>query len=133
MTGRGATRFKIWLMVAVVFALGCITGASLDGVYRLRAGNERRDVRGRRNSGEALEKMRRDLNLSDDQATEVNRILEQTHTEYRALRAEVRPRYDRIRENARAQIRSLLTPEQQKLFDDQTAKRDARRKDDDNK
>ncbi|MEJ7575809.1 MAG: hypothetical protein WKF74_02260 [Pyrinomonadaceae bacterium] len=132
MTERMRTRLKVWLVVMGVFALGCITGASLDGAYRLRAGGERREMRGsgRRSSGEVLEKMRRDLSLNDNQATEIGRILEQTHTEYRSLRAEVRPRYDRIRQSARTQIRSLLTPEQQKVFDAKAAERDARHKDD---
>ncbi|MBA2503827.1 MAG: hypothetical protein H0V27_13200 [Pyrinomonadaceae bacterium] len=132
MTERMRTRLKVWLVVMGVFALGCITGASLDGAYRLRVGGERREMRGsgRRSSGEVLEKMRRDLSLNDNQATEIGRILEQTHTEYRSLRAEVRPRYDRIRQSARTQIRSLLTPEQQKVFDAKAAERDARHKDD---
>ena len=132
MTERMKTRLKVWLVVMGVFALGCVTGASLDGVYRLRAGGGRREMRdgGRRNSGEVLGKMRRDLGLNDNQATEIGRILEQTHGEYRSLRAEVRPRYDLIRQNARTQIRSLLTPEQQKVFDAKAAERDARHKDD---
>ncbi len=131
MTERMRTRLKVWLVVMGVFALGCITGASLDGAYRLRAGGERREMHGgRRSSGEVLEKMRRDLSLNDNQATEIGRILEQTHNEYRSLRAEVRPRYDLIRQNARTQIRSLLTPEQQKVFDAKAAERDARHKDD---
>ncbi len=131
MTERMRTRLKVWLVVMGVFALGCVTGASLDGAYRLRAGGEGREMRGgRRNSGEVLAKMRRDLDLNDTQATEIKRILEQTHDEYRSLRAGVRPRYDLIRQNARTQIRSLLTPEQQKIFDAKAAERDARHKDD---
>lgn len=133
MTWRVATRSKIWLMVVVVFALGCVTGAALDSVYRLRAGGGgRSDMRGDRHGGEdVFEHMKRDLNLSEQQALEIRAVLDQTRNEYRALRAEVRPRYDLLRQNARARIRALLTPEQQKLFDARAAERDARRKDDD--
>jgi hypothetical protein len=76
---------------------------------------------------EALERMKRDLNLDERQTTEIKTILEQTGNDYRALRSEVRPRYDAIRQSARARIRALLNAEQQKLFDVKAAERDARR------
>ena len=131
MTPSGKTRFKIWLAVVGVFALGCVTGASLDSAYRLQASNERQEMRGRRSKEEVFENMRRDLNLSEQQATEVRAILEQTRSGYRALRTEVRPRYDALRQNSRARIRALLTPEQQRRFDANVAERDARRDEDD--
>jgi Spy/CpxP family protein refolding chaperone len=131
MTQRGKTRLKIWLVVVGIFALGCVTGASLDSAYRLRAlgqshaGDERRDSK-----KDAFEKMRRDLDLSEQQAAQIGAIVEQTRNEYRALRAEVRPRYNSLRQNSRAKIRALLTPEQQKRFDEKVAERDARREQD---
>jgi Spy/CpxP family protein refolding chaperone len=71
--------------------------------------------------------MKRDLNLNEQQTTDVKAILDQTGNDYRALRTEVRPRYDAIRQSARARIRALLTPEQQQKFDAKAAERDARR------
>ena len=131
MTERGKTLLKIWLAVVGVFALGCVTGVSLDSVYRLRAGNGRPEVRGRRDKEEVFERMKRDLDLNDQQAAQIRAILEQTRDEYRQLRAEVRPRYDGVRQTARTRIRALLTPEQQQKFDAKIAERDARRDDDD--
>ncbi|MBD0371373.1 MAG: hypothetical protein ICV60_11095 [Pyrinomonadaceae bacterium] len=128
MTERGKTLVKIWLAVVGVFILGCITGVSLDSVYRLRAGNERAERR-KNGTEEVFERMKRDLNLNEQQATQIRAILEQTRDEYRQLRAEVRPRYDTVRQNARTKIRALLTPEQQQKFDARVAERDARRDD----
>jgi Spy/CpxP family protein refolding chaperone len=130
MTERGKTLLKIWLAVVAVFALGCITGVSLDSVYRLRAGGERSETRGARDKDKVFERMKRDLDLNEQQATQIRAILEQTREEYRQLRAEVRPRYDGVRQNARTRIRALLTPEQQQKFDAKIAERDARRDDD---
>jgi uncharacterized membrane protein len=128
----GKTRLKIWLVVVGVFVLGCVTGASFDSVYRLRAGSlERPESRGRRSKEELFESLKRDLSLNDNQATEVRAILDQTRNEYRALRTEVRPRYDALRQKARARIRALLTPEQQPLFDAKAAERDAQREKED--
>jgi hypothetical protein len=130
---RGTTRLKILLVLLGVFILGGVTGASLDSLYRLRGrhNNGRQDGERRGGRNGMFEHMRRDLNLSEQQATEIRAILEQTHNDYRALRTEVRPRYDAVRQNARTRIRALLTPEQQKLFDARAAERDARRGDDD--
>ncbi len=125
------TKLKMWLAVAALFALGCVTGASLDSAYRLRVGRQgHQEARGsRRDNDHVFENMKRDLNLSEQQATEIRAILDQTRNEYRTLRSEVRPRYDTVRQNARARIRTLLTPEQQQLFDIKAAKRDAERED----
>jgi Spy/CpxP family protein refolding chaperone len=127
MSPKAATRLKLWLAVVAVFALGCVTGALLDSAYRLRAGAARGDEHGRRGHEEVFEQMRRDLELTDQQSAEVRRILEETRNDYRALRAEARPRFDRIRQSARARIRALLTPEQQQRFDARVAEMDARR------
>lgn len=128
---RGTTRLKIWLVLVGVFTLGGVTGAMLDSAYRLRGGHDRRHEGGggggRRGKDDLFENMRRDLNLTEQQATEIRAILDQTRNDYRALRAEVHPRYDAVRQNARTRIRALLTPEQQKLFDAKAAERDARR------
>jgi protein CpxP len=124
MTLHGATRLKIWLVLVGVFALGCVTGAALDGAYRTRATSpERRHARER---GRHLEEMRRELNLSDEQAARLRAILDETGEEYRALRGELRPRFDAIRQRARARMREALSPEQQKRFDEMVARRDAK-------
>ncbi|HEY0006268.1 MAG TPA: hypothetical protein VGB17_15920 [Pyrinomonadaceae bacterium] len=127
---QGTTRLKIWLVILGVFALGSLTGALLDSAYRLRAMSARSEQRDKRDKDHVFERMKRDLNLSEQQATEIRAILDQTRNEYRALRTEVRPRYDALRQNSRTRIRALLTPEQQKLFDARAAERDAKRGDD---
>lgn len=125
---KGIATLKLWLAVAVVFALGCATGAFLDSAYRLRAGAARDSSRaGRRNPEHMFEKMRQELNLDERQSAEVRKILDETRNEYRTLRSEARPRFDAIRQSARTRIRALLTPEQQQRFDARIAERDARR------
>jgi Spy/CpxP family protein refolding chaperone len=135
MTPRAKTRLKIWLVIVGVFALGCLTGAFLDSAYRLQARNKERQGMNERRGGKGdkegiFERMQRDLNLNEQQSTEIRAILDQTRNEFRALRQEVRPRYDVIRQNARTRIRALLTPEQQQRFDVKAAEHDAKRKDD---
>jgi Spy/CpxP family protein refolding chaperone len=125
MTTRGRTRLKIWLVVVGVFALGCLSGVALDGAYRLRAAAIPREG-GRHEKKDIFERMRSDLNLTDEQARQVKAVLDETRGEYRTLSAECRPRYDAIRQKGRERIRALLTPEQQQRFDAKVAEHDAR-------
>lgn len=124
-----STRIKIWIVFVVVFALGCATGAALDGVYRSRAaaGAGRTEEDRKRDSEAHFNKLRADLNLSDEQATKIRGVLEETQGEYRQLRTELRPRFDEPRLKARARIRELLDEGQRRKFDEITAQMDARR------
>ena len=126
MTLTGRTTLKIWLVLLVVFLLGSVTGAALTGLYRSRAGGgaEARD------GAKRFEKMRSELNLTDQQTTSVRAILDETRNEYRTLRTELRPRFEEPRTKARARIRALLTPEQQQKFDALVAQQDAQHEED---
>ena len=124
MTLAGRTRLKIWLVLFVVFVLGCATGVGLTGWYRSRASSDRPEAR-ERAMQERFERMRRELSLTDQQTTTVRTILDETRNEYRALRTELRPRFEEPRQKARSRIRAVLTPEQQKKFDALIAQQDA--------
>ena len=123
MTLTGHTKLKVWLVLVVVFVLGSITGAAITGLYRLRAGSDRPE----RSAHDRFEKMSRDLSLTEDQRKQVSAILDETRNEYKALRAEVRPRFEEPRQKARARIRALLNAEQQQKFDARVAEQDAAR------
>lgn len=116
----GRTTLKIWVVLVVVFVLGGVTGAALTGLLRSRASGDRAGSREQR-----FEKMRRDLSLDDKQTTAVRAILDETRNEYRALRSELRPRFEEPRMKARAKIRALLNTDQQQKFDAMVAQQDA--------
>jgi len=117
----------MWFVLIAVFVLVVATGAALTGLYRSRAsGPEARESA----MHERFEKMRRELNLTDEQTTAVRTILDETRNEYRALKTELRPRFEEPRQKARARIRALLNPEQQKKFDAMVAQQDAQHDED---
>lgn len=129
MTPRAMTRLKIWLVVLGVFVLGGITGAALDSVYRLKASGGERvgGVRAPHDKERMFDRMKSELNLTDQQAEAVRGILDQTRNEFRTLRNQVQPQYDALRQQTRTKIRALLTPEQQQKFDARVAEHDAHR------
>ena len=125
MTLTGQAKAKIWLVLVAVFVLGAVTGGALTGLYRSRASSAAgRDSRDRAMK-ERFEKMRQELSLTDDQTTQVRAILDETRNEYKNLREELRPRFEEPRMKARAKIRALLNPDQQKKFDTLVAQQDA--------
>lgn len=125
MTLQGKARLKIWLALLSVFALGAMTGGALDRVHCMRS---QHGARGR-HEGRAdrfFQELQNDLALTDEQSNSVRRIIDETRNEYHMLRQEVRPRYDAIRQRERAEIRALLSVEQQQQFDQLTERIDAR-------
>ena len=129
MTKQGNTTLKVVLVLVVVFVLGAFTGGFIGGAiagYRT-ASRDRNAPRDR------VEKMRRDLSLTDEQMKSVSAILDDTRNEYKALRQELKPRFDEPRLKARGKIRALLTPEQQQKFDAMIAEKDAQREGDQKK
>ena len=64
-----------------------------------------------------LEHLSKDLNLTDDQKTKVQPIIDQTRPQMAAIHKEAMEKMHALMESAGAQIRPLLTPEQQTKFD----------------
>lgn len=107
---------KVWSVVFVVFFLGCVTGAALNGIYMSRADIDSRTPSIR--DGELYFRvLKRELSLSPEQESSIAQILDDTRDEYKTVCAEVRPRYNVLREQARTRIREKLLPEQQEHFD----------------
>lgn len=103
-----------WLVLLLVFFLGGITGAALDGIYRANA------VSGapiKVESSEYFNTLKRELELNVEQSSAVYSILDQVRSEYKGVCTQVRPQYETLRETGRARVRAILTPEQQKRFD----------------
>ena len=67
--------------------------------------------------GNPLEHLSKDLNLTDDQKTKVQPIIDQTRPQIAAIHKEAMEKMHALLESAGAQIRPLLTPEQQQKFD----------------
>lgn len=121
------SRRKAWVAFLIVFALGGVTGASLDGIYRMRAAatNPAAAV-SMRDTDAYFETLTRELTLSEDQSSAMRAVLDRTRDDYKAVCADVRPRYDVVREKARGQMRALLSADQQPRFDSIVTAEDCR-------
>ncbi|MEY2519740.1 MAG: motif family protein [Verrucomicrobiota bacterium] len=67
--------------------------------------------------GNPLEHLSKDLNLTDDQKAKVQPIVDQMKPQMKAIHEEAMQKMHALLEGAGAQIRPLLTPQQQGKFD----------------
>jgi Spy/CpxP family protein refolding chaperone len=70
-----------------------------------------------------LDRFSSTLQLTPQQREQVGAILEAKRQRIDALRAEIRPKFDELRMSTGAEIRALLSPEQQTRFDEMETKR----------
>jgi Spy/CpxP family protein refolding chaperone len=126
--------WQVWALIGVVFVLGCLTGASVTSLYRSRQGGPPMSGAEGRGGGRRfmLEKMRRELNLTDEQAAQAQAVMDDSRKDFRGA-FDSCPQLKDARDKGAARIRVLLTPEQQQKFDEIRARRQAERAQDDSK
>jgi Spy/CpxP family protein refolding chaperone len=90
------------------------TGDNPEQPRRGRGGGMRHSV---------LETMTDRLNLTPDQKTKVQPIIDQTNPQIQAIRREAEQKIRALVDNAVTQIRPILTPDQQKTLDESRQQR----------
>jgi Spy/CpxP family protein refolding chaperone len=78
--------------------------------------------------GRGLERLTEGLNLTADQQTKVQPIIDQAQPQIAAIHREAMQKMRAVADNTASQIRPLLTPEQQKKLDDNLKPRQGRMK-----
>ncbi len=87
--------------------------------------------RARRQSREqVLADFTRELELTPDQEKQLGSILDDSRSKFRTLDRSLDPQRMQIRDQSRAQMRALLTPEQQPKFDAFLQRQDSHRRGD---
>jgi hypothetical protein len=114
-----------WQKTVVVFVAGALLGVT--GTFygmRFQRHENWRDVH--KVHEHMLRQFTAKLSLTATQQKEVSRILTDTRQQMEAMRQEIHPRFQAIKETSRARIRALLNPDQQKRFDALGAEMEAR-------
>lgn len=128
MTSQGKVKFQVWLLIVVVFVLGGVTGASLDRLYLVKSDSLKSGgpgPHGPRGLERMLGKLKGDLNLSDEQVPKIRTIFEESRKDFPQSRLAECPGFKESRARTRSRVREVLTPEQQKRYDEINAQRDA--------
>ena len=127
------SRKKAGVWLAVVFLLGAAIGVVFGYGFAqhktLAAGPpvsvpppeaERRAKR--------VAEMTKEIGLTPEQAQKLDSIIHQTHDNMKTIHDKADADVDAARQNARAQIREMLTPEQKPKFEAMVQRMDAERK-----
>ena len=120
---------KATILVIFVFLMGIALGAVGMRVAEQKVLGERRDERGRMGGQvRMVEQLTKDLALTAAQQQQLSSILEDTRKKYEATYTTIRPQMEQTRQEGRARVRSILTPEQLPKFEEYLRRIDEERK-----
>lgn len=116
---------KAQIIIITTFIIGIIVGAA--GQYVISHQSLSKSNTTANSTKETLDDLTRSINLTKDQRAQVEQFLADSRQQSQELRNQVRPQYNAIRDATRKRISSILTSEQQPLFEKWTHDLDAKR------
>jgi hypothetical protein len=126
------TRREAALLVLVVFLLGVLLGGVGNHVWGERVwGNAAPKPGIYRPKNQVIAEFTRELSLTQEEQSQLSTIIDDTRAQWNALYAPLQPQHEKIRQDSRARIRAMLTPDQQTKFDAFMQRLDEQRKKDD--
>lgn len=117
-------RLEAAALFLVVFVLGVVFGVVGNHVWSQRVSGEQAKVNTNATRDQVMKDLTQRLQLTPDQQKQIGVAIDETRAKWQALDV---PR-EQIRQEGRAKIRALLTPDQQVKFDDFLKRLDEQRK-----
>lgn len=111
MNSENRSRWQIRVATLSVFLLGFVAGALALNAYHIWASASQK-----MNKQQRYEQIFNQLNLTDAQRTDVQKITAETREELQKLREESEPRVQDIRNRSGERLQKVLTPEQWQKF-----------------
>jgi hypothetical protein len=129
------TRVTIALWMGLVFVCGGVLGALGHRLYTVSSVRANNGGSLRRNAEEYRQRftaeLKSRLHLTDDQLSKMEAVLDDTRMKVREARVALDPEMKKIRDGQEAQIREILSDEQEaewsKMQQERAAEREARR------
>jgi hypothetical protein len=119
------SRFKALMLMAIVFLLGAIVGASLGTTIVSRKFAAPHELAVRPGKAKFVDRLNARLHLSPEQTLQLKAILDETHQQFGALHESVKPQFEAIRSKTRDRIREQLTEAQKPEFEAMVREDDA--------
>jgi Spy/CpxP family protein refolding chaperone len=115
-------RRKAQLIIIATFLFGTVVGAS--GHYLL---SKQPLIYQSATQPKMIDEITRVIGLSAEQRTQIEQMIEDSRREQQELRTRLKPQYIAIRMQCRERIRTVLSPEQQALYDKWNQEQDAKK------
>ncbi len=120
------SRLTIALYVGLIFVSGAVLGVfghSLYAVSVVKSSPKPEDVRKK-----TLSEMQTRMKLSDEQVSKINSIYDETRARFHEVRERYRPEMDKLQQDQRDKVRSILSPEQRAEYEKMLKERDEHQK-----
>lgn len=119
MESLGRLRLQAVLLLAVVCAMGVVGGVAIERLRHERGPHDRRrgEPHERHPRSELPPELSEGMDLSAEQEAQIQKVLERYRPQTEALLDQYLPRLRAVTDSVRAEVRLLLRPEQQKIFD----------------
>jgi hypothetical protein len=114
---------RAYVYFALVFVLGIVIGAAGMYSYAWYAGHWRRGSSRHR----VIDYLQKELALSQAQTEQLQQIIRVWNQKESDLRDQLAPQFQALREDARAETRKILNPQQLEKFNEMVKRWDARR------
>ena len=126
--GNVKQRAAVW--VFAVFVLGALLGSVSGYLFaeRAHAENGRPPLSDDARRAQKVAVLTRDLNLTSDQAKQVDDVIRDAQGKFKAIREASQPQIDATRAQARERVRAFLTPEQRTKYEAYLKKLDEERR-----
>jgi len=115
---------RAYLYFALTFLLGAIVGGACVYYYTWSTGHWHRPF----NRQNFVRRLKAELNLSDTQVLQLERILDGSTKKFAAAQQQADSQLNAIRQQTRSRIRQLLSPQQTQEFDELVRRWDERMK-----
>ncbi len=110
-------RVKVVIGAILLFAAGALTGSLVTGLH-MKNRFDKFAKGGGPPAGRILKRLSSELDLTESQKTEIEKILEVSHAQLSEIRKKARPEFQKIIETTHGQIREKLDEKQQRKFDE---------------
>ncbi len=118
-------KHKAQFIIIATFVIGIIVGAA--GQYLIAHQSLSKSSTTGNSGKETLDDLTRFIRLTKEQRTQVEQFLVNSRQQSQELRNQMRPQYNAIRDITRKRISSILSSDQQSLFEKWTRDLDAKR------
>ena len=115
---------RVYLYFFLTLLLGAVIGGTCVYYYGWSSGHWHRPF----NRSNFVNHLKRDLDLSETQVQQLRQIIDGSTQRFETAQKQADSQLNAIREETRAEIRQILTPQQLQKFDELARRWDERRK-----
>jgi len=122
------SRLTIALYVGLIFASGAVLGVFGHSLYSVSTVISKGNPKPEELRKKRLSEMQVRMKLSDEQASKINSIYDETRIKFHEVRERYRPEMDALESAQRDKIRSVLSPEQRAEYEKMLKEREQHQK-----